>query len=116
MNRRNFLKKIISAATAVSVGGAVGVLEIPKPKAIQPAAKIYTQAQREAVLAKVLDTPEGREALAKAMTEPIKRSLEYQGIGRKLLMVDNLPENTLTRYERECKRAIHAMGGMMGVG
>jgi len=47
-------------------------------------------AQREAVIATALETPEGRVALAQAMVEPIKRALEYQAIGRKLLLVDEL--------------------------
>lgn len=50
----------------------------------------YTDAEREAVIAQALETPEGRVQLAQAMVEPIKRSLEYQAIGRKLLMVDEL--------------------------
>lgn len=35
------------------------------------------------------------------MVEPIKISLEYQAIGRKLLMVDELPNGALPRYERD---------------
>ncbi len=61
----------------------------------------YTDAQKEAVIAQALETPEGRVALAQAMVEPIKRALEYQAIGRKLLMVDELPQGALARYERD---------------
>ena len=50
----------------------------------------YTDAEREAVIAQALETPEGRVSLAQAMVEPIKRALEYQAIGRKCLMVDEL--------------------------
>lgn len=57
--------------------------------------------QREAIIAQALETPEGRTALAQAMVEPIKTSLMYQGIGRKLLMVDELPQGALARYERD---------------
>lgn len=35
------------------------------------------------------------------MVEPIRRSLEYQAVGRKLLMVDELPQGALARYERD---------------
>ena len=35
------------------------------------------------------------------MVEPIKIALEYQAIGRKLLMVDELPQGALPRYERD---------------
>lgn len=57
--------------------------------------------QREAIIAMALDTPEGRVALSQAMVEPIKTSLMYQAIGRKLLMVDELPQGALPRYERD---------------
>jgi len=35
------------------------------------------------------------------VVEPIKISLEYQAIGRKLLMVDELPQGALPKYERD---------------
>ena len=60
-----------------------------------------THNEKEAVIAQALSTEEGRVALAQAMVEPIRRSLEYQAIGRKLLMVDELPQGALPRYERD---------------
>jgi len=47
-----------------------------------------TDQDKEMVIAQALETDEGRTALAQAMVEPIRRSLEYQAVGRKLLMVD----------------------------
>lgn len=61
----------------------------------------YTDAEREAIIAEALETEEGRVALAQAMVEPVKRALEYQAIGRKLLMVDELPQGALARYEKD---------------
>ena len=60
-----------------------------------------TNAQREAVMSQALQTEEGRVALAQSMVEPIRRSLEYQAVGRKLLMVDELPQGVYARYERD---------------
>lgn len=57
--------------------------------------------QKEAVIAMALESQEGRTALAQAMVEPIKTSLMYQGVGRKFLMVDELPQGALPRYERD---------------
>jgi len=57
--------------------------------------------QREQIIAMALETAEGRTALAQAMVEPIKTSLMYQAIGRKLFMVDELPQGALARYERD---------------
>ena len=57
--------------------------------------------QRDMVIGQALQSAEGRVVLAQAMIEPIKISLEYQGIGRKLLMIDELPQGALARYERD---------------
>lgn len=66
--------------------------------------------EREAVIAQALETSEGRVALAQAMVEPIRRALEYQAIGRKLLMVDELPQGALARYERDVAAVAHVVG------
>jgi len=57
--------------------------------------------QKQQVVAQALETEEGRMALAQAMVEPIRRALEYQAVGRKCLMVDELPQGALARYERD---------------
>lgn len=41
------------------------------------------------------------------MVEPIRRSLEYQAVGRKLLLVDELPQGALARYERDVAAIAH---------
>jgi hypothetical protein len=69
----------------------------------------YNDKQREAIIAQALETPEGRVALAQAMVEPIKRALEYQAIGRKLLMVDELPQGALARYEKDVTSVAHVV-------
>lgn len=66
-----------------------------------------TDSQKEAVIAQALETEEGRIALAQSMVEPIRRSLEYQAVGRKLLMVDELPQGALARYERDVTSVAH---------
>lgn len=66
-----------------------------------------TNEQKEAIIAQALNTDEGRVALAQAMVEPIRRSLEYQAVGRKLLLVDELPQGALARYERDVSAIAH---------
>lgn len=68
-----------------------------------------TAEQKEVVIAQALNTDEGRTALAQAMVEPIRRSLEYQGVGRKLLLVDELPQGALARYERDVAAIAHVL-------
>ncbi len=63
--------------------------------------KTKNDEQQEMIIAQAMETDEGRVALAQAMVEPIRRSLEYQAVGRKLLMVDELPQGALARYERD---------------
>jgi len=58
-------------------------------------------AEREALISQALETPQGRVSLAQAMVQPIRRALEYQAVGRKLLMVDELPQGALARYEKD---------------
>ncbi len=65
--------------------------------------KRAVNAERETLIAQALDTPEGRLALAQAMVEPIRRALEYQAVGRKLLMIDELPQGALARYEKDVR-------------
>jgi len=71
--------------------------------------KTYNDEQKEMIIAQALETDEGRTALAQAMVEPIRRSLEYQAVGRKLLMVDELPQGALARYERDVAAIAHVV-------
>ena len=68
-----------------------------------------TDQDKEMIIAQALETDEGRTALAQAMVEPIRRSLEYQAVGRKLLMVDELPQGALARYERDVASIAHVV-------
>jgi hypothetical protein len=56
---------------------------------------------REQILAEAITSEEGRYALAESMANPIQTSLLYQSIGRKLLLVDPLPQGALARYEKD---------------
>ena len=59
--------------------------------------------RRAMLIAQAADSPEGRVALAQAMVEPIRRALEYQAVGRKLIMVDELPQGAYARYEKDVR-------------
>lgn len=60
-----------------------------------------TNEEKEYLIAKALETDEGRSALAQAMANPIRTSLDYQGVGRKLLVVDPLPQGALPVYDKD---------------
>lgn len=65
--------------------------------------------KRAQLIAQAMDTPEGRVALAQAMVEPIRRALEYQAVGRKLLMVDELPQGAYARYEKDVRSVAYTI-------
>lgn len=89
LNRREFLKIFIgsAASTAIAVSVAPSFLSIVWSKITS----CFKKRRIERTIAQALNTPEGRIALAQSMVEPIRRNLEYQAIGRKLLMVKELP-------------------------
>jgi len=78
MSRRGFLKSLFA--------GIAGASFLKKKK------------DRETLISDAMGTPEGRAALSLAMVEPIRRSLEYEAVGRKLFMVDELPQGAYARY------------------
>lgn len=53
---------------------------------------------KNGLISAAMNTPQGRTALAAAMTAPVKTSVMYQNIGRKILMVDELPD--VEQYKR----------------
>ena len=50
----------------------------------------FTEQQRDELVKRALMTQEGKIALGQAMANPIRRNLDYQGIGRRVLVVDPL--------------------------
>ena len=61
----------------------------------------FSETQRDEMIAQALNTSEGKVALAQAMATPIRRNLDYQGVGRKALVVDMLPQGALPVYDRD---------------
>jgi len=88
----------------------INILE-PKPKRITPRQikPTLTPEQKQGLIAQALQTDEGRKALCDAMVEPIRRSLEHQSVGRKLLLVDDLPQGALARYERDVAAVVNCL-------
>ncbi len=60
-----------------------------------------TEAKRDELIAKAIMTQEGKIALAQAMANPIRRNLDYQGIARRTLVLDPLPQGALPVYDRD---------------
>ena len=60
-----------------------------------------TDGQRDEMIKQALMTQEGKIALGQAMANPIRKNLDYQGVGRKALVVDPLPQGALPIYDRD---------------
>jgi hypothetical protein len=61
----------------------------------------FNESQRDEMIHQALSTQEGKIALGQAMANPIRRNLDYQGVGRKALVVDPLPQGSLAIYDRD---------------
>jgi hypothetical protein len=57
--------------------------------------------KRDELISRAIMTHEGKIALAQAMANPIRRNLDYQGLARRALVVDPLPQGALPVYDRD---------------
>lgn len=79
-----------------------GIIANNEPSNTQQAGQpTYGDMEREALLQQALTTQEGKIALGQAMANPIRRNLDYQGVGRKALVVDPLPQGALPVYDKD---------------
>lgn len=61
----------------------------------------FTEEQKDELIRRALMSTEGKVALGQAMANPIRRNLDYQGVGRRVLVVDPLPQGALPVYDRD---------------
>lgn len=60
-----------------------------------------SEEQRDEMIQKALLSNDGKVALGQAMANPIRRNLDYAGVGRKAVVVDPLPQGALPVYDRD---------------
>jgi hypothetical protein len=60
-----------------------------------------SEEQKSDLVRQALQTHEGKIALGQAMANPIRRNLDYMGVGRKALVVDPLPQGALPVYDKD---------------
>ena len=75
--------------------------ELQPSNAVQAGSPSLNDSQRDEMIKQALMTQEGKIALGQAMATPIRRNLDYQGVGRKALVVDPLPQGALPVYDRD---------------
>lgn len=60
-----------------------------------------TPVQKEAVINKLLQTTEGKMKLAASMQNPLRERLDYEGVFRRAVVVDPLPQGALPYYDKD---------------
>jgi hypothetical protein len=91
------LKELVRYAQMIAEGGE----NLPSNFGLTNSEPSYSESEKEALLKEALATDAGRVALGQAMANPIRRNLDYQGIGRKALIVDPLPPGALAVYDKD---------------
>jgi len=92
-NVKDALSQIVKYASIVE--------ELQSANDVASAAPSLNDSQRDDMIKQALMTQEGKIALGQAMANPIRRNLDYQGVGRKALVVDPLPQGALPVYDRD---------------
>lgn len=77
------------------------VIEENQPSNLALAGAGLSDQKRDELLERAIMSHEGKIALAQAMANPIRRNLDYQGIARRALVVDPLPQGALPVYDRD---------------
>lgn len=97
-DRADALTQLVRYAQVLSNNQGQPMSTMPGTAAQEPTA---SDEQREALLRQALLTQEGKVALGQAMANPIRRNLDYQGVGRKAIIVDPLPQGALPVYDKD---------------
>ena len=92
-NVQDALSQIVKYASVIE--------DLNPSNAVQASRPGLTDDQRDEMIKQALMTQEGKIALGQAMATPIRRNLDYQGVGRKALVVDPLPQGALPVYDRD---------------
>jgi hypothetical protein len=92
-NVQDALSQIVKYASIIE--------DLQPSNAVQASQATLNDSQRDEMIKQALMTQEGKIALGQAMATPIRRNLDYQGVGRKALVVDPLPQGALPIYDRD---------------
>ena len=60
-----------------------------------------SDSDKDEMIKEALYSQDGKVALGQAMAVPIRRNLDYAGVGRKALVVDPIPQGSLAVYDRD---------------
>jgi len=69
-----------------------------------------TKAEKRKVIAKLIKSPEGRSEIAAALQEPLREFRDYETVGRRAFMVDQLPDGALPYYDKDPELTAYTVG------
>lgn len=99
-NNKGELNASSMKEAAMQLAKYASLLEENQPSNIAQTGSVQDN-EMDSMIARALLTQDGKIALAQAMANPIRRNLDYHGIGRRALVVDALPQGALPVYERD---------------
>jgi hypothetical protein len=85
----------------IQISKFASVLEENTPSSLALAGAGLSSEKRDSLVERAIMSQEGKIALAQAMANPIRKNLDYQGIARRALVVDPLPQGALPVYDRD---------------
>ena len=92
MERRKFIKGFVAGMLAIAV----------MPRLVGEIAPDGASSEEKGrIIAEMLKSHQGRMDFARSMAQPIKRRLDYQSIGRKAFVVQELPSGVLPIYDKD---------------
>lgn len=89
---RDAVEKIIKVASVMDANSS-------NPASFAP--KLSESDRDEIIKQALLDDSQGKKALAQVMAVPIRKNLDYQGVARKAVAVDPLPNGIEATYDRD---------------
>ena len=69
-----------------------------------------TAAQKHQLMTKMLASQAGRKRIAASIQEPLRKLRDYQAIGRKAMLIDELPDGALPIYDRDVDTPAYVVG------
>lgn len=84
-----------------TIGKFASIIEENAPSNISLAGQTMDDSRQTELVNRAMFSQDGKLALAQAMANPIRRNLDYQGIGRRALVVDPVPQGALPVYDRD---------------
>ena len=69
-----------------------------------------SKAEKRKMIAKLMKTPDGRAEIAASLEEPLKEFRDYETVGRRAFMVDQLPDGALPYYDKDPNFTAYTVG------